>query len=172
MTNDIKRFLLLSVAGFCLAATPVRAQTTYVCTLNGASEVPSNASAATGSATVILNAAQTQLSISCSFQNLVGTYTASHIHAPAAPGFNAGVRFGFVGAPAGWVFSNGNHDGVLTNFIATGVTATDVANLANGLAYINVHSTTFPGGEIRGQLAEAQVPVQNTTWGHIKALYR
>lgn len=171
MTPCIRGFALVAVALIGLAAAPAAmAQTTYSCSLNSAAEVPPSGTAATGTATVILNAAQTQLSVSVSFTNLQGTYTASHIHGPAAVGVNAGVKWGFVGVPAGWVLSNGNHDGVLTNFLVTGVTATDVANLNNGNFYVNIHSNQFPGGEIRGQLALQAVPTESMTWGRIKAL--
>ena len=164
--------ILSAAALLTLVALPAVAQTTYTTTLLGTNEVPSNPSTATGSATVVLNAAQTQLSVSCSFANLVGTYTASHIHGPAGVGVNAGVKWGFVGVPAGWVLSNGDHNGTLTNFIVTGIVAADVTNLNAGLFYVNVHSTTYPGGEIRGQLNLAVVPTQKNTWGRIKALYQ
>ena len=150
-------------------------QTTYTATLTGAQEVPAVITTGTGTATVVLNAAQTELSITCSFQNLIGVYTLSHIHGPAAPGLNAGVRWGFVGPPNGtapWVYSNSNHDGTITNFVVTGVNATDVANLNNGLMYVNVHSDFRPGGEIRGQLAAVPVPTQKTTWNRVKSLFR
>lgn len=172
MKSGIRGFALLAFALTGLAAVPAMAQTTYVCALTGAAEVPPSGSTATGSATVVLNAAQTQLSISANFQNLVGTYSASHIHGPAAVGVNGSIRWGFVGTAAGWVFSNGNHDGVLTNFIGTPVTPADVANLNAGLFYVNIHSSTKPGGELRGQLAVQPVPTEPTTWGHIKALLR
>lgn len=172
MKSGIRGFAFLAVALLGLAAAPALAQTTYTCALTGAAEVPPSGSTATGSATVVLNAAQTQLSISVDFQNLGGTYTASHIHGPAAPGANAGIKWGFVGVAAGWVFSNANHDGVLTNYIATPVTATDVANLNAGLMYVNIHSTTKPGGELRGQLQLQPVPTESMTWGGIKALLR
>lgn len=164
--------LLSAAALLTLVALPAVAQTTYNATLIGANEVPPVVTSATGTATVVLNAAQTQLTVSCSFANLVGTYTASHIHGPAAVGVNAGVKWGFVGAPAGWVFSNANHDGTLVNFIVTGIVAADVTNLNNGQFYVNVHSNTSPGGEIRGQLNLAVVPVQTNTWGRIKSLYQ
>ena len=131
-----------------------------------------NFSGGSGNATVVLNAAQTQLSISCQFQNLIGTYAASHIHAPGAIGVNAGVRFGFLPPAAPWVFSNANHDGTLSNFIVGGVTAADVTNLNAGLDHVNVHSNVFPGGEIRGQLGSQPVPTAKTTWSRVKSLFR
>ena len=163
-----------AVLGLTFASAAL-AQTTYTTNMTGGAEVPAVATNATGTATVVLNAAQTQLSITCSFQNLTQAYSLSHIHGPAAPGVNAGVRFGFVGPPNGtapWVFSNGNLDGTITNFIATGVNATDVNNLNNGLMYVNIHSLFRPGGEIRGQLGLAPVPTAKTTWHRVKSLYR
>ena len=62
--------LFLSLCTLAIAAT-ASAQTTYTAVLSGASEVPANGSTATGSITVVLNAAQTELSITCQFQNLV-----------------------------------------------------------------------------------------------------
>ena len=162
---------LAAVLGLAFASAAL-AQTTYTTNMTGGAEVPAVPTTGAGTATVVLNAAQTQLSVTCSFQNLVGVYSLSHIHGPAAPGVNAGVRWGFVGAPAGWVFSNNNHDGQLTNFIATPVTAADVTNLNNGLFYVNIHSDFRPGGEIRGQLGLAPVPTAKTTWHRVKSLYR
>ncbi len=34
--------------------------------------------------------------------------------------------------------------------------------IADGRAYLNIHSTTFPGGEIRGFLAPVEVPEPST----------
>ena len=166
--------ILVAALGVGIASSAI-AQTTYTATLSGGQEVPPVVTAATGTATVVLNAAQTEISITCSFQNLTQPYTLSHIHGPAAPGVNAGVRFGFVGPPSGtapWVFSNGNLDGTITNFVVTGVNATDVANLNNGLMYVNIHSTFRPGGELRGQLGIVPVSTQKTTWNRVKSLYR
>lgn len=160
--------LLCTVA---LASTAA-AQTTYIGVLTGATEVPAVATAATGNATVVLNAAGTQLSVSVQFQNLSSVYTASHIHGPAAAGTNAGVKWGFVGAPAGWVFGAGNQSGTLTNFIVNGILPVDVTNLNAGNFYVNIHSATFPGGELRAQLGSAPVPSLKSTWTRVKSLYR
>ncbi len=163
--------LLAMLCTLALASTAV-AQTTYIGVLTGATEVPPVATAATGNATVVLNAAQTQLSISVQFQNLVGVYSASHIHGPAPAGSNAGVKWGFSGVASGWVFGAGNQSGTLTNFIVTGITATDVTNLNAGNFYVNIHSTLFPGGELRAQLGSAPVPTGRSTWSRVKSLYR
>ena len=164
-------FVLASVLGLAIAA-PSSAQTTYSCFLNGAQEVPANASPALGSCVVVLNAAQTQVSITCQFVNLVGTYTASHLHGAAGPGVNAGVQIGFVNPAAPWILSNGNHDGTLTNFLAA-ITPAQVTMLNNGTMYANIHSNQFPGGEIRGQLSSpGPTDTKKSTWSRVKALYR
>jgi hypothetical protein len=153
-------------------ASSAAAQTTYIGVLTGGTEVPPVSTLATGNATVVLNAAQTQLSISVQFQNLTSAYTASHIHGPAPAGTNAGVKWGFVGTTAGWVFGAGNLSGTITNFLVSGITATDVTNLNAGNFYVNIHSTTFPGGELRAQLGSAPVPALKSTWGRVKSRYR
>ena len=167
----LRDILLTSVCSLALAV-PAMAQTTYTAVLTGASEVGPVVTQATGNATVVLNAAQTQISISCQFQNLTGTYSASHIHGPAPVGVNASVKWGFLPPTAPWVFSNANHDGTLSNFVVAGITATDVSNLNAGLMYVNVHSSSSPGGEIRGQLGSQPTPTTSTTWGRVKRLFR
>ena len=99
----LRDIILGSVCTLALAA-PAMAQTTFVCVLSGTSEVPANGSPATGNATVVLNAAQTQISISCQFQNLTGTYQSSHIHGPGPAGTNQPVKWGFTSPAAPWVF--------------------------------------------------------------------
>lgn len=167
----LRDFILSVVCTLALAASAM-AQTTYVGVLTGGTEVPPVVTSATGNCTVVLDAAQTQLSISIQFQNLTAPYTASHIHGPAPAGTNAGVKWGFVAPAAPWVFTNGNLDGTLTNFIVTGILPADVVNLNNGQFYVNIHSTQFPGGELRAQLGSAPVPTMKSTWNRVKALYR
>src|SRR5262245_58502164 len=167
----LRDILLTSLCTLAIAATAA-AQTPCTTVLSGLNEVPTVTTGASGTATVVLNAAGTQLSVTCQFANLIGTYSASHIHGPAPLGVNAGVKWGFVGAPAGWIFTNSNHDGSLTNFLVNGILAADVTNLNNGQFYVNVHSNVNPGGEIRGQLSSAPVPVAKTSWSRVKSLFR
>lgn len=165
------RYLILaSVLGLALAV-PAFAQTTYSTVLTGLNEVPANPSPATGTVTAVVNAAGTQVTISASFQNLIGTYTASHLHGPATTVQNAGVQIGFVSPAAPWVFANSNHDGTLVNYIVP-ITATQIGYLAAGTMYANIHSSQIPGGEIRGQMALGPVPNEKSTWARVKKLYR
>ena len=90
---------------------------------------------------------------------LTAPVTVAHIHRAAA-GVNGPVIIGLDGMP----LSNGRPS---WNLIAPGVTsfnsggpltapfnfpAAEVANLIAGNTYFNVHSSNFPGGEIRGQI--------------------
>jgi len=45
------------------------------------------------------------------------------------------------------------------------------AAIAAGEAYLNIHTSTFGGGEIRGFLVPEATPTTVQSWGRIKALY-
>ena len=138
-----------------LLPVSAKADTIFQATLTGAQEVPPNASTATGMATVVLNTAETMITVDLSWQDLTAPATAAHIHGPAAPGTNAPVIFAFSGVPS-----------ATTGMIPTqsfAITPAQVADLEAGLYYINVHDAVFPGGEIRGQLEEVQAAVPETT---------
>lgn len=160
------RDTLIALAATLVITGTAQAVTGYSAMLTGSQEVPPVATSATGSVTAVLNNAGTQLSLSVQFQNLIGTWTGSHVHGYAPAGSNAGVRFGF--SPT---LSNGNRDGVFNG--VWNLTATDVTNLNAGLLYVNIHSTSFPGGEIRGQLMpDNTVSANASTWGRIKRIFR
>jgi hypothetical protein len=126
------------------------AQTTYEAFLSGSKEVPANGSTATGFGTVTLNAAQTQITVDESWTGLTAPASASHIHGPAGIGTNAPILFPFAGVPAA---TSGSIPEQVFN-----VTPTQVGYLQSGLLYMNVHDSTFPGGEIRGQLTLVPEP--------------
>jgi hypothetical protein len=121
------------------------AQWTFQATLSGLNETTPNGSTATGFGTVVLNAAQTQITVNESWSGLIGgPATASHIHGPAGQGTNAPVLFPFSGVPAATSGSIPEQ--------SFAITPTQVSYLFAGLLYMNVHNNTFGGGEIRGQL--------------------
>lgn len=182
--------LIVSLA-IAVFSTAQAAVITYNVVLNGPSESPPNASPGVGTAVVEVNAtAHTMRVYVPSFSGLVGTTTASHIHAATAVPFTgtAGVATTtptFSGFPLG--VTSGSYDNTLDMTLASSynpayVTAhggnttqaeTDLFQaIADGRAYLNIHSTSFPGGEIRGFLTPAPVSTEPTTWGKIKSLYR
>lgn len=131
---------------------------TYAADLRGTNEVPPNASTAHGSAFVTIDTLTNTLSWEVVESGIV-TPTLSHIHGLASAGTNAGVLINFATSPSD--FSNGRTKGSIS--IAT--LAPDklaALQLDPTQFYVNVHSSAFPGGEIRGQLAvasEYDVPV-------------
>jgi hypothetical protein len=148
--------IVLSITLLGAGAGAASAQS-YVATLEGAQEVPPQATPATGSATLTLDGAK-MLSFSISYSGLVGIETAAHIHGPAGVGVNAGVVF---------PLPLGN----LKISMVGPLTPAQEADLNAGLYYINVHTDLFPGGEIRGQILAGGVPVEPSTWGRIKRQY-
>jgi hypothetical protein len=125
--------LLLSVAG--------RAETFYAY-LNGAQEVPAVATSATGYARVVVNPTTLAYSFTVVFNGLTSAQNNAHIHAPAAIGVSTGVaiNFGVVGGTSGTITGSGT------------MNATQLQQIRQHLAYVNVHSANNSGGEIRGQL--------------------
>jgi hypothetical protein len=144
------------------------AGTIYTASLSGTSEVPPNASTATGFATLTLNG--DSLKVDLTFTGLIGgPATAAHIHCCTTPGNNAAVALPFVGLPTATsgTYSQ-TYDLTLaatytSAFItssggtATAAEAALIAGLNAGQAYVNIHDATFPGGEIEG-FAASSVP--------------
>lgn len=147
-----KLFIAVVLAGVFLLGVPrLRADQIFVAHLTGSQVSPTpTGSPATGTATVDLNTAQTMITVNLSFADLEGPATAAHIHGPAAVGSNAGVLFPFTGVPSAMSGS------IPTQSFA--INSTQVGYLESGLLYVNVHSTVFTDGEIRGQLARTPEP--------------
>jgi len=135
-------------AAMIVSAGVAHAQTTLIAFLNGAQEAPTpSVTSAFGNGTVVLNAARTQITLNLTFSGLLAPFTVGHIH-EAPFGVSGPVRFDF-GSQV--VLGAGGTSGVLTNAVFN-VTDVQVAALLAGNMYFNVHSSTFPAGEVRGQL--------------------
>jgi hypothetical protein len=121
--------------------------------LTGPNVVPPSGSAATGTATVILNGTQTAVAVT--ILHTVGSPTSALIHADS-PGSN-GPQIFDVGAISGSAVSpvtatlQSIH---LIPSIPKGISNfADMTNaLLTGKAYVDVGSAGFPAGEIRGQI--------------------
>lgn len=112
-------------------------------TLSGTQEVPVNSSAATATFLGTYNDATDSLIYTIVFSGLTTNVTAAHFHA-APPGLSAGV---LIGRPR---FPTGVTSGSFTDTLV--LTASQEDSLKKGLFYFNVHTITFPGGEIRAQI--------------------
>lgn len=112
---------------------------TFTATLNGAHEVPANNSTATGTATLTFNKVTKIFTISVT-HNVVSA-TAGHVH-KGAVGVNGDPVFPFANVVSP------------ISYTSTPLNASMEADLYANLYYVNIHSTTFPGGEIRGQLVK------------------
>jgi len=133
--------------------------TNFFANLDGPSEVPPNASPATGLATLVLNDATLMMTYQLDYSGLLGPTTASHIHRGAAG----------VAGPVVYPLALGNFPSGAQGVVQ--INAADLPDLLNLGMYVNIHTTVFPGGEIRGQVRVAATPVEPKTWGAIKNLY-
>src|SRR5439155_9448795 len=133
----------------------------YTATLTAAAERPGPAvSNGTGTFTGTYDPNTGYLTYTVTYAGLTANSTVSHIHGPGTAEQAVGVildfsKFGNV------LFAAGNRtqtfNGVLlmnsTTFFTTTVSGDSVRKLMDtGLAYVNVHSSLYPGGEIRGQI--------------------
>ncbi len=153
-------------------------------TFSGANEAPANASTGTGNITVTVDETLQTMLVEISFSDLTGTVAAAHLHCCAPPGMNDVVAVTtptLTGFPAGVTSGNYSMSFDLTaastfsaSFITNdgggtvaGAAALFLASLADGLVYANIHTSLFPGGEIRANLSPvtaSEVPVPAALW--------
>ena len=113
-------------------------------TMNGKSEVPTNASTGSGDVVATLDTASKKLTYTLTYVGLSGPATAAHFHGPAEPGANAGVA----------VAIGTNPPSPTTNTVT--LTDPQISDLEAGKWYANVHTAANPGGEIRGQMVKVK----------------
>lgn len=147
----------------------------FVGNLSGPAEATPNNSPGVGTTTVTYDSVAHTLRVQIQFSGLTGITTASHIHAATPTPFTgaAGVATTlptFANFPLG--VTSGTYDNTLDltsagsynpAFVTAngGIAAAEaalIAALAEGRAYLNIHSSVFPGGEIRGFLEPVPEP--------------
>src|SRR5262245_11483654 len=123
----------------------------------------------TGSGTFLITLSGSTMTINGNFTGLSGNSTAAHIHGPSAafpasasviydftPG---GLNLATLGSTSGSI--NGSFELVPKGAGGTYTVNQQMADLNAGLWYVNVHSSTFGGGEIRGVILPVPEP---STW--------
>ncbi|WP_404423964.1 fasciclin domain-containing protein [Nibricoccus sp. IMCC34717] len=136
------------VAGLLLSLAPLSYAETFTFTamLSGTSQVPSVTTPASGRALVMVDSETKQFTAYVTTAGIASAITMSHIHeAPA--GQNGGVVANFGGAASYVSAAQGFNAGKFT-----GTYNGDFAKLLSGGAYVNIHTTTYGSGELRGQL--------------------
>lgn len=169
---------LLFAASLALPATSAGASIlTFSGSFSGTQEFPANASTGTGLVTVTIDDVLNTMTVDAAWANLLAPTTVAHIHCCAPLGANAGVATSvptFPGFPAG--VTSGTYANTFDMTLASsynpafvtaqgGTTASAFNALINGMltsnAYFNIHTSQFPGGEIRAQLSPVPEP---STW--------
>jgi len=142
MSKNLKRIFMM--IGFIISTAAVsQAQQVFVANLSGAQEVPAVATSGKGVCQVVLNAAQTQITVNCRYSGLSSAANAAHIHGSAPVGATAPVLFNF-GTVSGT-------SGTITP-APIAVTPQQVTDLRANKMYANIHTANNPNGEIRGQI--------------------
>ncbi len=109
--------------------------------LTGAQEAPPNISLATGSAYALVDRGTNIIYLTGSYSGFSGPSNAAHVHLQD-PGVPGSVLFPITHSSA----VSGTIHAVDT------VRASAADSISNGHSYVNVHTSKFTGGEIRGQL--------------------
>ena len=178
----------LSFALFLMAALVVQVPAvhavpmTFVANLSGANEIPSNSSTATGFASVVLDPIAETIQVNVTWSGLTTPVSATHIHCclpspmflmnvgvattvPAFPGFTIpGPTSGTFSSAVLSLLDAGTYNTTpVTGFVdleggVPQAAAALVAGIENDETYFNIHTSMFPGGEIRGFLVPAPEP--------------
>jgi hypothetical protein len=179
MTRSIdSRLLFAAVAavGFAGASAAHATVVSFTAPLSGPAESPPNASPGTGLSQVDFDTVAHTMHVHTSFSGLLGNTTASHIHSatavpgagtaivatqlPSFTGFPLGVTSGTFDNTFDMTLASSYNPAFITAHGATPASAEAflLQSCMDGTAYMNVHSTSFPGGEIRGFLQVVPAP--------------
>ena len=170
----MKRYLMLALAVIAVFAVtvPSYAADAVGARLRGFEEVPPISSGGGGFLFASVNDAGTELQFSLVYFNLESTVTQAHIHVGQSA-VNGGIVLFFctnLTPPAGVPAPPACPNNVGPNVVSGTLTAANVVSqtaqgigvgdfsevvraILAGVTYANVHSTVFPGGEIRGQIS-------------------
>lgn len=156
MLRHVSRLLWL-VPALLLTAGVAQAQVQLSASLTGGEEAPTAVSTgALGSAVVSIDTTNREITVSVQVYNLPTGATGGHIHVGAS-GVAGPVIFDLApvaGTTGDFTLNQRLSSANLVVRATQGILTIDdaIQALSGGNCYINIHSATNPGGEIRGQL--------------------
>jgi hypothetical protein len=147
-----------ALAAVLMMASPAAAQTvTLTTTLYGGDETPALNTGALGTAEVSVDVTNREIAVTLKIFNIPTTTTAGHIHV-GPRGVAGPVVIDFPATIAGrtgdftMTFRVGEE--AFRPRAAVGIHTMEdaIQAITGGNSYVNIHTTQFPAGEIRGQL--------------------
>lgn len=137
---SLRSALLAGVLSAALCAVSAAQTVLLGASMDGVEE--GVASSGSGSALLTLDTATGGVMITGTYTGLGSNQTFAHIHGAAPRGMTAGI-----------VLTLNGTGGTTGSFSGSGVLSpAQMTDLLNGLHYVNIHTSNFPLGEIRGQL--------------------
>jgi hypothetical protein len=159
---------LLAAAVLSLFVGLAHAGIVFVTSMSGPAESPPVASPGIGTAVVELDTVAHMLHVFATFSGLTAPTTVAHIHCctavpeagtagvatttPTFPGFPAGVTAGTYDMTFDTTLPSTFSAAFLGGGTPADAEAALLAGMLAGRAYFNIHTSAFPGGEIRGFL--------------------
>jgi len=152
----MKKIISILVLTFGVAFAHAQGTFDFSVSLDGSSEVPPTGSTRTGFGSLTLNGSDLDYTIN--FSATVDTPTDVTINGPANPGSTAPLLFD-LGAPSFISPNPPQYPWFVTGTI-NNLTGGEIDDLKGGLWYVNLFSSssTYPDGEIRGQIMPVPEP--------------
>ena len=161
---SVAAFSLVVVSIAMASAPDALAQGRWNAYLRGLEEVPSISSPGRGTCTLEMDEAGTEVQYTLSYQGTVGVVSQAHIHF-GQKGVNGGVsvflctnsdREGVPACPDSGSVSGSFTAADVLGPSGQGIAAGELGELMQAMGrrvtYVNVHSSEWPGGELRGQI--------------------
>ncbi|MFN8672156.1 MAG: CHRD domain-containing protein [Candidatus Sericytochromatia bacterium] len=133
----------LSLAGITLLSLtscnmgPAYKTLTFEAAISGKQQVPENNSRGQGNAKIVLDGDEVHATLTVNIKDLAGTAINSLLHNPSRPGSSSVAIVQLAGETSQITLSS-----------------EQIKELRSGLMYINITSTKFQAGELRGQFFE------------------
>ncbi|PYJ80630.1 MAG: hypothetical protein DME22_23775 [Verrucomicrobia bacterium] len=146
----MKKTIALLLTFVSLASAQAQGTLQFTVSLNGGNEVPPNSSPYTASGTLTLSGNTLNYSMGRNAWDFLPT--SAGIYGPATESQNASIIFDL----GSYILSP--NPPTMSYIGAVTVTSQQINDLEGGLWYVNFNSSSFPNGEIRGQIIPVPEP--------------